>query len=102
MTSLSAASQNTVGETAVSEIRDNGQPAPDVHEPLHAAKPVATALTAGPDRRTGLARPRPAFAGSGLAGLAERVRGLGCEIAAGTAGARGFVLRVAIPIAAQA
>ena len=87
---------------AVVEIRDNGQVKPDGNGAPRAADPVPTVLTAGPDGRAALALPRPAFTGSGLAGLAERVRSLGGEVAAGSVSGHGFLLRVAIPVAAQA
>jgi len=87
---------------AVAEIRDNGRPAPDDNRPLPAAGPRMAAPAAGPDGRTAVARPRPAFAGSGLAGLAERVRGLGGEISAGLIDRQGFLLRVAVPLSKPA
>ena len=87
---------------AVAEIRDNGRPTPDENRPLPAAGPRIAPLPAGPDGRTALARPRPAFAGSGLAGLAERVRGLGGELSAGLADRQGFLLRVAVPLSRPA
>jgi len=83
----------------VAEIRDNGQPATSANGSLRASGPAPAELTAGPAGRAS-ARQRPAFAGSGLAGLAERVRCLGGEIAAGAAGGRGFLLRVAVPLSA--
>jgi two-component system, NarL family, sensor histidine kinase DesK len=85
---------------AVAEIRDNGQPAPSGRGPSPTSGSAPPGLTAGPDGRATLARARPAFAGSGLAGLAERVRSLGGEIAAGAVGGHGFLLRVAIPLIA--
>jgi two-component system, NarL family, sensor histidine kinase DesK len=85
---------------AVAEIRDNGQPAPSGNGPSATSASAPAELPAGPDGRATLARPRPAFAGSGLAGLAERVRSLGGEIAAGAVGGHGFLLRVAIPLSA--
>ena len=91
----------SVGQTqAVAEIRDNGQPAPASNRPLPTSAAAPAELTAGPDGRVALARPRPVFAGSGLAGLTERVRSLGGEIAAGAAGGHGFLLRVAVPLSA--
>ncbi len=87
---------------AVAEVRDNGQATPDDGGPLRAANAVPAALTAGPDGRAALTLPRPSFTGSGLAGLTERVRSLGGEIAAGAVSGHGFLLRVAIPIVAQA
>jgi two-component system, NarL family, sensor histidine kinase DesK len=83
---------------AVAEIRDNGQPAPSGDAPLRASDPGAAPLIAGPTAGASLTRPRPAFAGSGLAGLAERVRSLGGEISAGAVGGHGFLLRVAVPL----
>jgi signal transduction histidine kinase len=41
---------------------------------------------------------RPVSGGSGLAGLAERVRGQGGELAAGTVEPHGFRLRVVVPL----
>ncbi|HTZ91442.1 MAG TPA: histidine kinase [Streptosporangiaceae bacterium] len=93
---------------AVAEIWDNGEPVPgdktgpDDDRPLRAASPGPAAATTGPDGRAALVLPRPSFAGSGLAGLTERVRSLGGEIAAGAVSGHGFLLRVAIPVAAQA
>jgi two-component system, NarL family, sensor histidine kinase DesK len=83
---------------AVAEISDNGPAAPDAEEIV----PAAPALTAGPDGRVAAARRRPAFAGSGLAGLTERVRSLGGEIAAGAIEPQGFLLRVVVPLSPQA
>jgi two-component system, NarL family, sensor histidine kinase DesK len=85
---------------AVAEIRDNGQQAPASNGPLPTPGTAQAVLTAGPDGRATLARPRPAFAGSGLAGLTERVRSLGGEITAGTVAGHGFLLRVAVPLSA--
>jgi two-component system, NarL family, sensor histidine kinase DesK len=87
---------------AVAEIRDNGRPVPDDNRPLPDAGSRAVALAAGPDGRAAVARPRPAFAGSGLAGLAERVRGLGGELSAGLIDRQGFLLRVAVPLSRPA
>jgi two-component system, NarL family, sensor histidine kinase DesK len=80
------------------EIRDNGPAASDLDELV----PAAPALTNGPDGRSAAARRRPAFSGSGLAGLAERVRSLGGEVAAGTVEPQGFLLRVVVPLSPQA
>jgi len=55
-------------------------------------------LTAGPDGRPTAVRTGPTFAGSGLAGLAERVRILGGELSAGTTEPQGFSLRVVVPL----
>ncbi|HUB37745.1 MAG TPA: histidine kinase [Streptosporangiaceae bacterium] len=82
---------------ATAEIRDNGRPVPDDAAPTHAHGPGAATLTAGPGR-TAVGRLHQACAGSGLAGLAERVRGLGGELSAGLAGEHGFLLRVAVPL----
>ena len=83
---------------AVVEISDNGPAA------LNGAAPAGPALvpaTAGPDGRAAI-RTRPVFAGSGLAGLAERVRSLGGELAAGSLEPHGFLLRVVVPLGPQA
>jgi two-component system sensor histidine kinase DesK len=86
--------------TVVAEISDNGPAAPDEAARLaNSALPVPTARPSGLDAPI---RARPAFAGSGLAGLAERVRGLGGELAAGAVGAQGFLLRVVVPLGPQA
>ncbi len=82
---------------AIAEISDDG---PAVVDELAPAGILA--LTAGPDGRAVAARATPKFTGSGLAGLAERVRGLGGELAAGTAESQGFRLRVAVPVSRQA
>jgi signal transduction histidine kinase len=50
---------------------------------------------------TALRRARLRLTGSGLAGLAERVRGLGGDLAAGQARPRGFRVRVTIPLSGQ-
>jgi two-component system, NarL family, sensor histidine kinase DesK len=83
---------------AAAEIRDNGPAAPEVDD----GGPHAPPLTLGPDGRSAAVRQRPAFAGSGLAGLAERVRSLGGEIAAGAVEPQGFLLRVVVPLSPQA
>jgi len=49
-----------------------------------------------------MVRTRPALAGSGLAGLAERVRSLGGELAARSVEPQGFLLRVVVPLSPQA
>ena len=84
----------------VAEISDNGPAAPD--EAARLANQALPVPAGGPAARTATIRARPAFAGSGLAGLAERVRGLGGELAAGAVGAQGFLLRVVVPLGAQA
>jgi signal transduction histidine kinase len=84
--------------TATAEISDDGPAAAEPGSP--AGTPAA--LTGGPDGRAAASRARPAFAGSGLAGLAERVRSLGGELAAGTVEPHGFLLRVVVPLRPQA
>ena len=84
-------------EHATAEIADNGPAAPAGIGQGSALVPASE-----PAGRTAMPRQRPSFAGSGLAGLAERVRGLGGEIAAGTVEPQGFVLRVVVPLAPQA
>jgi len=95
-------SVRTGSATAIAEISDNGPPAPDDVGPL--SRPLTASLSS-PDDGTGqdggavLTRPR--LGGSGLAGLAERVRGLGGELAAGTVEPQGFRLRVDVPTGPQ-
>jgi two-component system sensor histidine kinase DesK len=84
---------------AVAEISDDG---PLAAEETGREAPAAWPPTAGPDGRAAAIRARPAFTGSGLAGLAERIRGLGGELAAGSVEPRGFLLRVVVPLAPQA
>ncbi|HSZ46941.1 MAG TPA: sensor histidine kinase [Streptosporangiaceae bacterium] len=79
------------------EISDNG---PAVPADLAASSRPAV-VTAGPDGRAAV-QARPVFAGSGLAGLAERVRSLGGELAAGSVEPQGFLLRVVVPLSPQA
>ncbi|HEY2076773.1 MAG TPA: histidine kinase [Streptosporangiaceae bacterium] len=88
--------------TATAEIRDNGRPVPDDAGSLPGTGPGAAALTAGLDARTAAGQPHHSCAGSGLTGLAERVRSLGGELAAGVAGGHGFLLRVAVPLSRPA
>jgi two-component system, NarL family, sensor histidine kinase DesK len=84
------------GQAAVTaEISDNGPAAPDEGEAMPWPAPV------GPDGQATVSRVRPAFAGSGLAGLAERVRDLGGELAAGSVKPQGFLLRVVVPLGPQ-
>jgi two-component system sensor histidine kinase DesK len=88
---------------AIAEISDNGPPAPDYAGPL--ARPPAASLTspddgAGQDGGAVLTLPRAG--GSGLAGLTERVRSLGGELAAGNVEPQGFRLRVVVPSRPQA
>ena len=86
-------------DRVVAEITDNGPAAPELTGTEAARSPVATA---GPDGRSAISRARPVFGGSGLAGLAERVRSLGGELAAGSVEPRGFKLRVVVPIKPEA
>jgi two-component system sensor histidine kinase DesK len=97
-----------VGRTSVvTEITDNGPGgAPDLTAPdLTAPDLTAPDLTlrrAAADPGSGVtpapAMPRLRRTGSGLAGLAERVRDLGGDLAAGQVSPRGFRLRVTIPV----
>jgi two-component system, NarL family, sensor histidine kinase DesK len=82
----------------VAEISDNGPAAPD--QPGRPAVYPGAAI--GANGHAAVARSRPAFGGSGLAGLAERVRSLGGELAAGRIEPNGFLLRVAVPLRQQA
>jgi two-component system, NarL family, sensor histidine kinase DesK len=81
----------------VAEVGDNGPAAPDE---IGGASQLA--VRAGQDGRSAAGTPRPTFPGSGLAGLAERVRELGGELAAGTVKPHGFLLRVVVPVSQQA
>jgi two-component system, NarL family, sensor histidine kinase DesK len=83
----------------VAEIRDNGPAAPEENG---AGPALPATRTAGPEGRAAVSRARPVFGGSGLAGLAERVRSLGGEIAAGSLEPKGFMLRVVVPLSPQA
>ncbi len=79
----------TSGAAAVTaEISDNG-PAAAEDSARGAGAPAAP--TTGPDGRAAASRVSPGFAGSGLAGLAERVRRLGGELAAGVVEPQGFL-----------
>jgi len=96
-------SVSTSAAAAVAEISDNGPPAPDDAGPLTRppeASPPSPAGGAGQDGATEQARHRSG--GSGLAGLAERVRSLGGELVAGSVGPHGFRLRVVVPLGPQA
>jgi two-component system sensor histidine kinase DesK len=87
---------STGQDSAIAEISDNGPAAlEDAGRPGNPASPVPAT---GPHGRTALSRARPAFTGSGLAGLAERVRSLGGELAAGAIEPQGFLLRVVVPL----
>jgi two-component system, NarL family, sensor histidine kinase DesK len=82
-------------DLATAEITDNGPAA------VAAATPAAFAgpgQSTGPDARAAANQALPTFAGSGLAGLAERVRALGGVLAAGGVEPRGFRLRVVVPV----
>lgn len=90
---------STSDSDVVAEISDNGPAAgPEGNGPRGHASPPAP----GPAERAVAHRPRPAFTGSGLAGLAERVRSLGGELAAGAVEPHGFLLRVVVPLSQQA
>jgi two-component system, NarL family, sensor histidine kinase DesK len=91
---------STSPSQATAEISDNGPAAPDGAD-YNGVAP-APAPPSGSDGRATALRPRPGCAGSGLAGLAERVRSLGGELAAGSVEPHGFVLRVVVPLAPQA
>jgi two-component system, NarL family, sensor histidine kinase DesK len=87
--------------TAVAEISDNGPPADDdlgqARRPrLAQPGPAGQACLDGP-----VAPSRIRVGGSGLAGLAERVRSLGGELAAGAVEPQGFRLRVMVPLGSQ-
>jgi two-component system, NarL family, sensor histidine kinase DesK len=77
---------------AVAEISDNGPQATAGSDTSPSGQPHDD----GARNRPLLVRSGPA--GSGLAGLAERVRALGGEIAAGSVPPHGFRLRVVVPI----
>jgi two-component system, NarL family, sensor histidine kinase DesK len=80
---------------ATAEVSDNGPPADD--EPAGRLRhPADQVRPAGQD---GQGRVR--LGGSGLAGLAERVHGLGGELVAGAVAPQGFRLRVMVPLGAR-
>jgi two-component system sensor histidine kinase DesK len=86
-------------DTAVAEITDDGTggaAAPGGVPAPSTAGPAAAAEVAG---AAGLARLR--LTGSGLAGLAERIRALGGDLAAGHIQPHGFRLRVTIPVSCR-
>lgn len=85
--------------SAMAEIRDNGPAAVDHAGP---AGGPGGPMTAGPEGRATVRHARPAVGGSGLPGLAERVRDLGGELAAGTTEPHGFLLRVVVPLSPPA
>src|SRR5262245_60381319 len=78
---------------AVAEISDNGPPALDDVGPL-TPTPTVASPQGGADRDGKALPTRPRPGGSGLAGLAERVRSLGGELAADSVEPDGFRLRV--------
>jgi len=82
---------------AVAEISDNGPPAPDDVGPR--ARPPGATLPSQDTiaDRDGALTTWPSAGGSGLTGLAERVRSLGGDLAAGSVEPHGFRLRVVIP-----
>ncbi len=84
--------------TVVAEISDNGPAAPEGNE----AGPALPAARTNEHDGRAVSRARPVFGGSGLAGLAERVRSLGGELAAGSVEPKGFLLRVVVPLSPQA
>jgi two-component system, NarL family, sensor histidine kinase DesK len=77
---------------ATAEISDNGPSADD--EPAGRLRLPADQVS--PDGQGNQGRSR--LGGSGLAGLAERVHGLGGELVAGAVAPQGFRLRVAVPV----
>jgi two-component system, NarL family, sensor histidine kinase DesK len=86
----------------IAEISDNGPPAPDDAGPL--SRPPAASLPGlhgGTDGASEDLVTLPRTGGSGLAGLAERVRRLGGELVAGSVEPHGFRLRVVIPLGLQ-
>jgi two-component system, NarL family, sensor histidine kinase DesK len=90
----------TADSVAVAEISDNGPAEPDAN----GSRALSASPAAGPEpaERATAHWPRPAFTGSGLAGLTERVRSLGGELAAGVIEPHGFLLRVVVPLRPQA
>ncbi len=79
--------------TATAEITDNGPAADDgpTARPRLGQDPVLSDGGSG----------RIKLGGSGLAGLAERIQGLGGELLAGAVAPRGFRLRVVVPLGPQ-
>jgi two-component system, NarL family, sensor histidine kinase DesK len=78
--------------TAGAEVSDNG-PADDGGPGARLRLPAGQVHPDRPD-----VGGRVSVGGSGLAGLAERVHGLGGELVAGTVAPRGFRLRVVVPL----
>jgi len=96
----SACIRVAVGTTdATAEISDDG---PAASGPDSVAAADFGALPDGQRGSVALAPARPGPPGSGLAGLAERIRSLGGELAAGTVEPQGFLLRVVVPLTSQA
>ena len=89
---------------ATAEIADDGPAADEFGGSPGPADPVPAAVQApGQPAQPAVVAARSALPGSGLAGLAERVRSLGGEIAAGAVGPHGgFLLRVVVPLPGQA
>ena len=87
-----AISVSTGPAMAMAEISDNGPSADD--GPTSRLRLADDEVR--PDGRDGQGRVR--LAGSGLAGVAERVHSLGGELAAGVIAPRGFRLRVTVPL----
>jgi two-component system sensor histidine kinase DesK len=83
--------------TAVAEITDDGNARPASAISLDSVSP------AEPPAHQPVAAGNhwPPLAGSGLAGLAERVRGLGGELVAGAVSPHGFRLRVTLPFSSD-
>ena len=88
----------TRDSVAVAEISDNGPAGPDAN----GSHTLPAVPAPGPAERATAHWPRTAFTGSGLAGLTERVRSLGGELAAGAVEPHGFLLRVVVPLSQQA
>ncbi|HXW88580.1 MAG TPA: sensor histidine kinase [Streptosporangiaceae bacterium] len=86
-----AISVSTGPATVTAEITDNGPPADD--------GPPRPRL--GQDAVPSDGGGRIRLGGSGLAGLAERIQGLGGELLAGAVAPRGFRLRVVVPLGSQ-
>jgi two-component system, NarL family, sensor histidine kinase DesK len=82
---------------ATAEISDNG-PAADDERGARLRLPAQQARPQDQADRSGRIR----LGGSGLAGLAERVHGLGGELVAGAVAPQGFRLRVVVPLGTEA
>lgn len=92
-----AISVSTGPAGAVAEISDNGPPADDDQLTVRARLAETGVRRDGQDSQG-----RTKLGGSGLAGLAERVHGLGGELVAGAVVPRGFRLRVTVPLGPSA